>query len=648
MVDDLSTGNRGQSRPGHQAVPARHPRCRPSSRSSTTSRPDVVDHHAAQSNVPASVARPGLRRQRQRARRPEPAAAGRRHGVQKFIYISSGGAMYGEPDPSDLPVTRPRPCDRCRPYGASKQALEAWLGVYQRTFGVDYTMLRYANIYGPRQGIREEGAVVAVFATRMAGDQPVTIDGTGQQTRDFVYVGDCVTANVAALERGSGRRVQHRHRPRDVDPRHLRRDGRSRRLRASSRSSARPRKGDVVRIVLDPGLAREQLGWRAGHAAASTGLTKTYKYFSDGPDVGPASRPPDTHVAILAGGEGTRLWPLSRSRRPKQLLQLSGERSLIQQTVDRLRPLVPPERILIVTEQLARRRPARAAARAAGLEHHRRADAARHGRGAAAGCAARARARARARRGRRCTRTRSSPTTTSSAARWRRRWRPPLGRVPGHDRHRAALRRRRATATSSAAQQLRQVAGLPAVSGGAVRRKARPGDGARRTSRSGDYLWNPGVFVWKNATLLDAFAQHQPDIYDALTSAPLDRHRPASTRARRARPSTSASWSAAPNVATIPARFGWSDIGSWAELWELSPARRRRQRRAGRAAGCSPPTARGNLVFAERPHRGAGRRGRPGGGRDRRRRVRLPARSRAGRQADRPATAAPTAPTELL
>ncbi len=64
-----------------------------------------------------------------------------------------------------------------------------------------------------------------------------------------------------------------------------------------------------------------------------------------------ASLPADAHVAILAGGEGTRLWPLSRSRRPKQLLRLSGERSLIQQTVDRLLPLVPAERILIVTEQ---------------------------------------------------------------------------------------------------------------------------------------------------------------------------------------------------------------------------------------------------------------------------------------------------------
>ena len=164
--------------------------------------PEVVDHHAAQANVPASVSDPvydasvnvlgGLNLLRLSAA----------NKVRKFIYISSGGAMYG--DPESLPVDESAPARPLSPYGASKQALEAWLGVYQRTFGVDYTVLRYANIYGPRQSVREEGAVVAVFATRMAADQPVTIDGTGQQTRDFVYVGDCVTANVAALERGSG------------------------------------------------------------------------------------------------------------------------------------------------------------------------------------------------------------------------------------------------------------------------------------------------------------------------------------------------------------------------------------------------------------------------------------------------------------
>jgi len=243
-------------------------------------RPDVVDHHAAQANVPASLIDPvfdasvnvlgGLNLLRL-------AAA---HGVKKFIYISSGGAMYGEPDPRDLPVKETAPVKPLSPYGASKQALEAWLGVYQRTFGLDYTILRYANIYGPRQGVREEGAVVAVFATRMATDQPLTIDGTGTQTRDFVYVGDCVTANVAALDRGSGCAVNIG-------------TGRETSIREIFDSMAEvagythqpgfgpARKGDVVRIALDPALAREKLGWQAA-MPLHEGLARTYKFFSAG------------------------------------------------------------------------------------------------------------------------------------------------------------------------------------------------------------------------------------------------------------------------------------------------------------------------------------------------------------------------------
>jgi UDP-glucose 4-epimerase len=243
-------------------------------------RPEVVDHHAAQSNVPASVTDPvfdasvnvlgGLNLLRLSAA----------HGVRKFIYISSGGAMYGEPDPQDLPVKEAAPVRPLSPYGASKQALEAWLGVYQRTFGLDYTVLRYANIYGPRQGVREEGAVVAVFATRMAADQPVTIDGTGKQTRDFVYVGDCVTANVVALERGSGMAFNigtgRETSIRDIF------DATAEVAGYSHQPNFGPaRKGDVVRIVLNPSLAREKLGWEAV-MPLHEGLDRTYKFFRDG------------------------------------------------------------------------------------------------------------------------------------------------------------------------------------------------------------------------------------------------------------------------------------------------------------------------------------------------------------------------------
>ncbi len=279
VVDDLSTGNRANLDPAIELYQydIRDPALETVFKEF---RPEVVDHHAAQSNVPASVTDPvydasvnvlgGLNLLRLSAA----------HGVKKFIYISSGGAMYGEPDPRDLPVTETAPVRPLSPYGASKQALEAWLGVFQRTFGLDFTVLRYANIYGPRQSIREEGAVVAVFATRMAVDQPVTIDGTGQQTRDFVYVGDCVTANIAALERGSGMAFNIG-------------TGRETSIReifdamaevagyAQSPNFGPARKGDVVRIVLNPGLARAELGWQAA-MPLHDGLARTYAYFRDG------------------------------------------------------------------------------------------------------------------------------------------------------------------------------------------------------------------------------------------------------------------------------------------------------------------------------------------------------------------------------
>jgi UDP-glucose 4-epimerase len=278
VVDDLSTGNRANVDP---AIKLYECDIRDGALEDvfTEFRPDIVDHHAAQANVPASVHDPvfdasinvlgGLNLLRLSAK----------HGVRKFIYISSGGAMYGEPDPHDLPVKESAPVRPLSPYGASKQALEAWLGVYQRTFGLDFTVLRYANIYGPRQSIREEGAVVAVFATRMAADQPVTIDGTGQQTRDFVYVGDCVTANLAALERGSGTAFNIGT-GREISIRDLF-DVMAEVAGYTREPGYGPaRQGDVMRIALDPSRARDQLGWQAA-MPLHDGLARTYAFFRD-------------------------------------------------------------------------------------------------------------------------------------------------------------------------------------------------------------------------------------------------------------------------------------------------------------------------------------------------------------------------------
>jgi UDP-glucose 4-epimerase len=188
--------------------------------------------------------------------------------------------MYGEPDPASLPLVETAPVRPLSPYGASKQALEAWLGVYQRTFGLDYTVLRYANIYGPRQSIREEGAVVAAFATRMSADQPVTIDGTGEQTRDFVYVGDCVTANVAALERGS-RGAFNIGTGQELSIRALFDTMAEVTGYARQPLFGPARTGDVMRISLNPSLAHAELGWRA-ETPLFDGLAETVRYFRDG------------------------------------------------------------------------------------------------------------------------------------------------------------------------------------------------------------------------------------------------------------------------------------------------------------------------------------------------------------------------------
>ena len=185
--------------------------------------------------------------------------------------------MYGEPDPSMIPLKEDAPVRPLSPYGASKQALEAWLGVYQRTFGLTYTVLRYANIYGPRQGIREEGAVVAVFATRMARDEACIVDGTGQQTRDFIYVSDCVTANLAALDRGDNQSFNIGW-GREVSIRQVFDTMKSVTGYAQDATFGPGRTGDVIRIALDASAARDTLGWEP-KMPLDQGLKQTYDYF---------------------------------------------------------------------------------------------------------------------------------------------------------------------------------------------------------------------------------------------------------------------------------------------------------------------------------------------------------------------------------
>jgi len=157
----------------------------------------ILIHHAAQMDVRRSVADPKFDADVNIMGLLNLMEAGRQHGLQKVIFASTGGAIYGEPD--YVPQDEDHPVRPLSPYGITKLASEKYLYFYEQQYGIPYVALRYANVYGPRQNPHGEAGVVAIFTQRMLeGKQPV-IYGSGEQTRDFVYVGDVVEANLAAL-----------------------------------------------------------------------------------------------------------------------------------------------------------------------------------------------------------------------------------------------------------------------------------------------------------------------------------------------------------------------------------------------------------------------------------------------------------------
>jgi UDP-glucose 4-epimerase len=241
-------------------------------------RPEIVNHHAAQSEVPKSVADPGLDAHINIVGGLNLLKASVDHKVKKVIFISTGGALYGEPDV--VPADEDHPVRPLSPYGTSKFSFEQYLGTFKRTFGLEFTVLRYANIYGPRQDFyAEEGRVVAIFASRMLERKPVTIDGDGEQSRDMLHVGDAATANLAALERGEGE-IFHVSTGVPVSVNDL-----FRKLAILTDYKIAPnhgprRKGDVYRIALNNTRARRDLGWEP-RVSLEEGLSLTVDYFRE-------------------------------------------------------------------------------------------------------------------------------------------------------------------------------------------------------------------------------------------------------------------------------------------------------------------------------------------------------------------------------
>ena len=201
VVDNLSTGNRGN-------IPTGVPlfecdiRDRQLMQVFEEFRPEVVCHLAAQMSVRVSLQEPRLDASTNVEGSINLLECAHATGTTKIIYASTGGALYGEP--GYLPCDEQHPVHPLSHYGISKHTVEHYLELYAGLYGLDFTVLRYPNVYGPRQDADGEAGVVAIFAGRMLEGQPLTIYGDGHQQRDFVHVSDVARANVLALSRGSG------------------------------------------------------------------------------------------------------------------------------------------------------------------------------------------------------------------------------------------------------------------------------------------------------------------------------------------------------------------------------------------------------------------------------------------------------------
>jgi UDP-glucose 4-epimerase len=160
-------------------------------------RPEAVLHQAAQASVRRSVADPVFDASVNVLGAVTLLQASVRHGVRRFLFASTGGALYGDADV--IPTPEDYPTLPVSPYGASKLGAEVYLRTFHAVHGLSYAALRYANVYGPRQDPHGEAGVVAIFARRLLSGEPARINGDGKQTRDFVYVGDIAEANARAL-----------------------------------------------------------------------------------------------------------------------------------------------------------------------------------------------------------------------------------------------------------------------------------------------------------------------------------------------------------------------------------------------------------------------------------------------------------------
>jgi UDP-glucose 4-epimerase len=238
-------------------------------------KPNIVNHHAAQMDVRKSVDDPiydatvnvlgGLNVLQNCIK----------HGLQKVIFASTGGAIYGEQD--YFPADEEHPLRPLSPYGITKLTTEKYLYFYQQSYGLKYTILRYANVYGPRQNPHGEAGVVAIFSTKLIKGEQAVINGDGKQTRDYVYVGDVVKANEIALS-GAENKIYNIGTGIETDVNVLfNKIGQA--LGMDAKEVHGPAKaGEQLRSVLDNSLIQKEQRWKPS-VSLDEGFKMTVEFF---------------------------------------------------------------------------------------------------------------------------------------------------------------------------------------------------------------------------------------------------------------------------------------------------------------------------------------------------------------------------------
>jgi len=242
-------------------------------------RPEVVFHLAAQIDVRVSVTDPALDARINVLGSINVLEGARRAGSRKVVFASSGGTIYGEVDPDDLPVGEGHPQHPVSPYGVSKKVVTDYLHAYRELHQLEYTSLALANVYGPRQDPHGEAGVVAIFAGRLLAGEPCRIFGDGEQTRDYVYVDDVADAFVRAAERGSGLLCNIGTGVETSVNELYRAMADNAGVRAEPEyAPARP--GELARSALDAGRAGLHLGWQP-FTTLKEGTAATIDWFRD-------------------------------------------------------------------------------------------------------------------------------------------------------------------------------------------------------------------------------------------------------------------------------------------------------------------------------------------------------------------------------